>query len=343
VSDINEAVENRLLLQSSPHLRDQDSVHKVMHTVVLALLPAAVAGVVFFGVRALAVMAVSVVACLAFEAAALKIGGKPIKPHITDGSAIITGLLLAMNLPSGIPIWMVVIGALVAMVLGKHAYGGVGNNPFNPALVARVFLLISFPTALTSWPTPAFGPEGLDAITTATPLGLLQMLGKGGEEAVLASSALEKMDHWMLVLGNVKGCIGEVSAAALIVGGVFLLVRKVITWEIPVSFIGTVAAFTLVAWLVDGNMGNPIYHVLSGGVMLGAWFMATDMVTSPVSRKGMLVFGIGCGLLTCVIRMWAGYPEGVSFAILIMNGLVPLIDRYVKSPGFGDSSVQEGA
>ena len=324
--------ENRMILQSSPHARDRESVRKVMYTVTLALLPAVIAGTVFFGLRALLVMALSVVACLIFEGIAMKVSGKPVKETLLDGSAVITGLLVAMNLPSGLPLWMVVVGALVAIVLGKHVYGGLGNNPFNPALVARVFLLISFPTAMTAWPVP----YGTDGVTAATPLGVLQMEG--------AAVALQSIPYYNLLIGNVGGCLGETSAIALLLGGIILLVRKVISWEIPVTFIATVLVFTTITWLVAPDKHiNPLWHVLSGGVMLGAWFMATDMVTSPVSRKGMLLFGVGCGFFTCIIRLWAGYPEGVSFAILIMNGLVPLIDRYLAPARFGARQATQGA
>lgn len=335
MSEAAKSKDTRLLLQSSPHVRDKDSVHKIMYRVVLALVPATVAAVYFFGLRALLLMAVAVVSCLALEAVCVKLSGKDVKGAITDGSAVITGLLLAMNLPSGLPIWMVVVGAAVAMILGKHAYGGLGNNPFNPALVARVFLLISFPTAMTTWPltTWQLKDAAAGALTGATPLGVLQMEG--------AQAAMESAGHWDLFIGNAGGCLGEVSGLALLVGGVYLLLTKVISWETPVTYIATVFAFTGVLWLIDpAAQPDPLWHILSGGVMLGAWFMATDMVSSPVTRKGMLIFGVGCGLLTCVIRLWAGYPEGVSFAILIMNGLVPLIDKYVGPERFGD--VAEG-
>lgn len=324
-----------LLLQSSPHVRDSDSVRKIMYTVVVALLPAAAAATFFFGWRALAVLLVTIASCVIFEAIALRVARKEVRAHLLDGSAVITGLLLAMNLPAGIPFWMVVVGALVAILLGKHVYGGLGNNPFNPALVARVFLLISFPTAMTAWPVTTMQQATADVVTAATPLGVLQMDG--------AAAALSGASHWNLFIGNVGGCLGETSALALLVGGILLLIRKVITWEIPVVFMGTVVVFTGIAWLVAPETNpDPLWHLLSGGVILGAWFMATDMVTSPVSRRGMLAFGIGCGLLTCVIRMFAGYPEGVSFAILIMNGLVPLLDRYFPPVRFG-TGTREGA
>ncbi|MBM4355297.1 MAG: RnfABCDGE type electron transport complex subunit D [Deltaproteobacteria bacterium] len=303
-----------------------------MHTVVLSLVPALVAAVVFFGWRALVLTVVSVAACLAVEASVLRMAGKPVKGALVDGSAIITGLLLAMNLPSNLPFWMVVVGAIVAIAVAKHAYGGLGNNPFNPALVARVFMLIAFPGAMTSWPVTTWNATA-DVMTAATPLGVMKMEG--------AAAAVQSASWWDLFIGNVGGCLGETSALALLVGGLFLLWRKVISWHIPVAFIGTVAVGTAIAWAADpAKFPDPLWHVLSGGVMLGAWFMATDMVTSPVTRRGMLIFGAGCGIVTCVIRLLGAYPEGVSFSILIMNGLTPLIDRYVKPSRFGIQKAQ---
>ncbi len=327
--------EKKLILQSSPHLREQDSVRKVMMTVVLALAPAMAASVWFFGWRALLVQVVAVVACLAFEALGLLLLKRPMKEHITDGSAVVTGLLLAMNLPSSIPIWMTVVGSAVAILVAKIPYGGIGNNPFNPALVGRVFMFVAFPTAMTSWPKPIEGALDLfvNAETGATPLGMLKYVQKG-TEGFSMSGAMPGSTADML-LGNVGGCIGEISAAALLLGGLFMLWRKVITWHIPVAFIGSVFVFSGIFYLVDpAHYANPLFHVLSGGVMLGAIFMATDMVTSPVTTKGMIIFGLGCGIITCLIRLLASFPEGVSFAILIMNGLTPLIDRYIKPAPF---------
>ena len=323
----------KLILQSSPHLRDDDSVRRIMLTVLIALAPATVASVLMFGTRAVVVLVLAVLGCLAFEAIALKIMKKPLMPYLTDGSAVVTGILLAMNLPSGLPWWMVLVGALVAVVLGKQVYGGIGSNPFNPALVARVFLFISFPTAMTTWPVPGsdlFG-MGADVATAATPLGVLKT---DGLAALMSSDSNLYMN---LLTGHVGGCLGETSAIALILGGLFLLLRKVISWEIPVTFIGTVFAFTGVFYLVDSSTyADPLFQILSGGVMLGAIFMATDMVTTPVTRKGMLLFGFGCGLITGVIRLLWSYPEGVSFSILIMNGFTPLIDRYITPAPFED-------
>lgn len=326
--------EKKLILQSSPHLREQDSVRKVMMTVVLALVPATAASVWYFGWRALLVQVVAVLTCLAAEALGLFLLKRPLKEHLTDGSAVVTGMLLAMNLPSGIPIWMTVVGSLVAILVAKIPYGGIGNNPFNPALVGRVFMFVAFPTAMTSWPVPVSGSFGsfmADATTGPTPLGLIKFVQRGtAEMSTVTQSSLD------MLIGNVGGCIGEVSAVALLLGGLYMLWKKVITWHIPVAFIGTVFVFTGIFYLVDGShYASPVIHILSGGVMLGAIFMATDMVTSPVTAKGMLIFGVGCGLITCLIRVLASFPEGVSFAILVMNGLTPIIDRYIKPASFG--------
>lgn len=325
--------EKKLILQSSPHLREQDSVRKVMMTVVLALVPATAASVWYFGLRALLVQVVAVVTCLAAEAFGLFLLKRPVKEHVTDGSAIVTGMLLAMNLPSGIPMWMTVVGSLVAILVAKIPYGGIGNNPFNPALVGRVFMFVAFPTAMTSWPLPvpgSFASFVADATTGPTPLGLIKYVQRGtAEMSTVTQSSVD------LLLGNVGGCIGEVSAVALLLGGLYMLWKKVITWHIPVAFIGTVFVFTGIFHLVDAaRYASPLIHILSGGVMLGAIFMATDMVTSPVTTKGMLIFGVGCGVITCLIRVLASFPEGVSFAILVMNGLTPIIDRYIKPAPF---------
>lgn len=329
--------ENKLILQSSPHLRDGDSVRRIMVTVIIALLPGVLAGIWAFGLSALLVTVVAVAGCLAIEAAALSLLKKPLLPYLTDGSAVVTGLLLAMNLPSNFPWWMTLIGAAAAMALGKHVYGGIGSNPFNPALVARVFLLISFPAAMTNWPVAGDGGImnlGVDIKTGATVLGLFKTEG-----LVKLHEAYPNL-YMDLFLGKVGGSLGETSALALLIGGVFLLIRRVISWETPVAFIGTVFVFSGIFWLVDkDSYADPLFHILSGGVMLGAWFMATDMVTTPVTRKGMLLFGVGCGVITGVIRLLGAYPEGVSFSILIMNGLTPLIDRYLRPPKFADKVV----
>ncbi len=316
-----------LLIASSPHMADSRTIEKIMYTVVLALVPACVIAVYFFGLKVIPIILTSVVFCLIFEVIFLRL----IQPQtdwkqtMFDGSAIVTGILLAMNLSVSSPLWMVVIGAFVAMLLGKHVYGGLGQNPFNPALVARIFLLIAFPREMTKW-IPARG-EIVDAASYATPLGVLKI------EGVQKALALSKMD---LFLGKCGGCLGETSALALLIGGLILLYARIIKWHIPVAYLGTVFAFTGILWLVNpAKNADPVFHILSGGLMLGAIFMATDMVTSPVTPWGMIIFGAGCGLLTVIIRVFGSYPEGVSFSILIMNGFTPLIDRYVKGPRYG--------
>jgi len=313
----------------SPHLHDRDSIGQIMFWVVAALLPGVAVSFWYFGLEAVRTMMISVAACLAFEAASLRVLKTP--GALKDGSALVTGILLGMNLPPTAPWWLVVVGALIAMVVAKHLFGGLGTNIFNPALVARVFLLVSWPTLMTTWLKPGMrglvSPETLDAMTGATPLGLL----KEGRLAEVAASSAD------LFLGNVGGSIGEISAVALLLGGIVLLVRRVITWEIPVVFIATTFVVTGLAWWIGGpdKYATPWFHVLSGGLMLGAFFMATDMVTSPLSFRGRVVFAFGCGLLTALIRLFGGYPEGVSFAILLMNAATPLIDHLMKERTFG--------
>ncbi|HQQ16250.1 MAG TPA: RnfABCDGE type electron transport complex subunit D, partial [Deltaproteobacteria bacterium] len=272
-----------------------------------------------------------VASCVAMEALWQKLTGSPIT--INDGSAALTGLLLAMNLPSGAPWWLVVIGSFVAIIIAKQIFGGIGNNPFNPALVGRVFLLISFPVAMTTWPEPrSFFTQTADATTGATPLGALKTaIFEHG--TIGAAPEMNLMDPF---LGNVGGSLGEISALALILGGVYLIARRIITWHIPVVYIATVAVLTGILWLINPEgYANPVFHLVAGGLMLGAFFMATDMVTSPITNMGKIIFAVGCGAITVVIRLWGGYPEGVSFAILIMNAFVPLINRATKPTKFG--------
>jgi electron transport complex protein RnfD len=256
-----------------------------------------------------------------------------------DGSAVITGILLAMNLPASSPWWMVVVGCFVAMLLGKHLFGGVGQNIFNPALVARVFLLLSFPAEMTSWTKPQAGAilSDVDAVTTATPLGIIKSEGLAAyHEQVQAGTGT----LWQMFVGNTSGSLGEISALALLIGAALLFWRGYITWHIPVTYCATVFALTGALWLYNPEAyATPVLHVVSGGLILGAFYMATDMVTSPVSARGMIIFGIGCGLITAVIRLFGSFPEGVSFAILIMNGLTPLIDRYTRPRKFGEEKV----
>jgi electron transport complex protein RnfD len=302
-----------------------------MYSVVAALVPAMLVGVYLFGLRALWVILLSVGAGLAIEAGAQRMMGR--KVTISDGSALVTGILLALNLPPTVPWWLVVVGSAIAIVIGKQIYGGLGYNPFNPALVARVVLLISFPVQMTTWakPGPAFS-VGVDALTTATPLGALKthLMVKGTLEGFAMG------DLWHPFIGNIGGCIGETSVIALLVGAGFLLYRGYITWHIPVTFVGTVFILSGLFWLISPDQYmDPLFHILTGGLMLGAFYMATDMVTSPVTNRGMMVFGAGCGVITIVIRLFGGYPEGVSYSILLMNAATPLIDRYMRPKTFG--------
>lgn len=315
-----------LTVSGSPHVQSKQTTKSIMWTVVIALLPALLVGVYYFGLPALVVTLSSVFLCVLFEWLIQKYVLK-VTPTIKDGSAVITGVLLAFNLPASVPLWILAIGALVAIGVAKMSYGGLGKNPFNPALVGRVFLFISFPSkvAMSDWPLPKalFSSSSLtDAVTGPTPL----LAFKNGQAA----------DLFNMFIGNIGGSLGEVSALALIIGGLILLFRKVITWHIPVSFLLSAAAFALVLWLVDPSQYmNPAYHMLAGGMMLGAIFMATDMVTSPITYKGQLVFGCGCGVLTIIFRSFGPMPEGVSFAILIMNAVTPLINKGFKPKPFG--------
>lgn len=306
-----------------------------MHTVVMALLPGAAMGVYLFGLPALATIIIAVASSVALEAWMQWIMGRKIT--VFDGSAILTGLLLAMNLPSSAPWWLTIIGSLVAIVIGKHLYGGLGQNIFNPALVARVFLLISWPVQMTSFPAPsALFAKGVDAVATATPLSAIKM-ELMSHKANIDISALPQPSTFDLLLGAHGGSLGEVSIIALLIGGLYLMYKRIITWHIPVSFIGTALAFSAIMWFVDpAKYANPVFHILTGGLILGAFFMATDYVTSPVTSKGMLIFGAGCGFLTILIRLFGGYPEGVSFAILLMNLATPLIDKLVTPSKFGE-------
>lgn len=323
-------------ISPSPHIHSGDSVNKIMYGVLLALLPAFIWSVMMFGLDSVRVTLIAVAACVAFEYLIQKFILKT-PPQITDGSAALTGVLLAFNVPSSIPAWMLIVGALVAIGIAKMPYGGLGNNPFNPALVGRVFMLISFPVNMTSW--PALSSAGVDAVTTATPLAILKEGVKNGQPVVEILKTLpSNMD---LFLGNLSGSLGEISAAALILGGIFMLVRKIITWHIPVSVLASAAIFSGIFWLIDPTKyADPFFQLMTGGLILGAVFMATDMVTSPMNAKAQLIFGAGIGALTIIIRIWGAYPEGVSFAILIMNAMVPLLNRFVKPKRFGEVITQ---
>ena len=323
-----------LTVSPSPHVHGGDSISKNMYWVLIALIPAYLVSVFSFGLGALVVMTVSIIACLSFEFLIQKYFLKQ-EPRIADGSALITGALLALNVPTNLPWWIIVIGALVAIGIGKMSFGGLGNNLFNPALVGRVFLLISFPVQMTTWPEPLVNRmKYLDATTGATPLSIAKEMLKGGASYQDVLQSLPSVSD--MALGMTGGSAGEMAAIALLIGLVILLVKKVISWHIPVATIGTVAILSSLLHYTGVATPSPVVHLLSGGLMLGAIFMATDYVTSPMSNKGMLIFGAGIGALTVIIRAFGAYPEGISFAILIMNALVPLIDRWCKPVRFGE-------
>lgn len=320
------------IISLSPHVHGGDSVQRNMYGVCMALLPALAASLWFFGLGAAIVMATSVASCVCFEWAISKFILKRERLTITDGSAVLTGLLLGFNLPSNLPLWIIIIGALVAIGIGKMTFGGLGCNPFNPALVGRIFLLISFPVQMTSWPEIKQYTAYTDATTAATPLSLMQTAIATGDASVLEQlPSLEEM-----LLGAMGGSLGEVSALMLLLGTVFMLWKKIITWHIPVSILGTVAVFSTSLHLWNPVYAHPLAVLMSGGLILGACFMATDYVTSPMSHKGQLIYGVCIGLLTVVIRNWGAYPEGMSFAIFTMNAFTPLINTYCKPKRFGE-------
>ncbi len=333
-------MENMLNIAPSPHVHGKKTTQSLMLDVVIALIPAWLVGLYFFGLGALIVTLISVGTCVLVEWLMTRFIFKT-PSTIHDGSAILTGLLLALNVPSNIPWWIILIGGIVAIAMGKMSFGGLGNNIFNPALFARAFLLVSFPVQMTSWPVPTpFSTAYTDAATGATPLSMLKTAAKG--ETPL-SSLVDAIPSTMdMLFGHMGGSIGEVSAIALLIGFVYLLFRHVITWHIPVSIFATVIVLAGILHLVSPEQyACPWAHLLSGGLMLGAIYMATDYVTSPMSKKGMMLYGLGIGILTVVIRTWGAYPEGVSFAILIMNAVVPLINRYIKPVKFGQVKVEK--
>ena len=317
-------MENKLYVSPSPHIHGGDSISKNMYGVLIALVPAFLVSLYFFGLGALIVTVASVFFCVLFEYLIQKFLMKK-EPTIYDGSAILTGVLLAFNLPSNLPIWIIAIGALAAIGIGKMSFGGLGNNIFNPALTGRIFLLISFPAQMTTWPVVGQLTSYADATTGATVLSLMN------------EGALDKMPTLSdMLIGNMGGSLGEVSALALLLGMFYMLWKKIITWHVPVSIFVTVFVFTGIMHLVNPvQYASPFVHLLSGGLRLGAIFMATDYVTSPMSKSGMIVYGVGIGILTTVIRLFGSYPEGMSFAIFIMNGVTPLINSYMKPKHFG--------
>jgi len=328
---------SKLIVSLSPHAHGNDSVERNMYGVMIALLPALLVSFFYFGIGSFIVCLTSVVACVFFEWAINKfmLGNK--QNTILDGSAALTGILLGMNLPSNLPIWIIIIGALFAIGVAKMSFGGLGQNIFNPALVGRCALLVAFPAQMTSWPIPGHLFDYTDAATGATPLAVMKQAIKEGDVSVLD----QLPDAFSLLLGDHSigggaGTIGEICGLALIAGFLFMIWRKIITWHIPVSIIGTVFVISTLLHLANPIYADPTTVILSGGLMLGAIFMATDYVTSPMTPKGQLIYGICIGLLTVIIRNWGAYPEGMSFAILIMNAFTPLINNYVKPKRFGE-------
>ncbi|SEL15884.1 RnfABCDGE type electron transport complex subunit D [Ectothiorhodospira marina] len=337
---------------SGPHTHAPGGVTSQMGWVILALLPATAFGVYLFGWPALNLLLITVLAAIAFEVMSLRIAQRPVTPFLMDGSALLTGLLLALTLPPWAPWWIAVLGAGFAIVVGKHVFGGLGQNLFNPAMLARVALLVSFPLEMTTWvtPQPMFAEgspgfiEGLaitfglaaipDAMTGATVLGETQT---GFSRDLGLSETLPGVyDPMQQALGFIPASMGEGSALLLLAGGLLLMVRRIISWEIPVSMLGTLAALATIFMLIDPErFAGPGLHLISGGAMLAAFFIATDPVTSPSTMRGRLIFGVGCGLLIYVIRTWGGYPEGIAFAIILMNGLAPLIDHYLRPRTYG--------
>ena len=313
---------NRLFAAPSPHIHGSESTRQIMGDVVLALLPALAVSTYVLGWRVLCTTAVAVVACVLFEYLIQRFMFKR-KSTIGDLSAVVTGVLLAFNLPVGIPWWIVVIGALVAIGIGKMTFGGLGCNPFNPALTGRIFLLIAYPVQMTDWTSNV--PDALSGSTLLADV-------KAGVYSVT------DIDLVAMLGGHMNGSLGEIGSLALILGGAYLLVRRVISWHIPVAVLGTMALFGLCVAIPEGGAAiwqTPLFHLLAGGALLGAIFMATDYSTSPMTHKGMIIYGVGIGLITMVIRLWGAYPEGMSFAIFIMNAVTPLINKYCRPKRFG--------
>ena len=327
---------SKLIVSLSPHVHGTDSVERNMYGVIIALMPALLVSFYFFGVGSVVVMATSVAACVFLEWAINKYMLDNPRNTVLDGSAVLTGLLLGFNLPSNLPIWMILIGAVFAIGFAKMPFGGLGNNLFNPALVGRAALLVAFPAQMTTWPKVGQLGSYLDAETGATPLALMKQAIKSGDASVL-DQLPTSLD---LFLGNHPdgaGALGEICALALLLGLAYMLWKKIITWHIPVSIIVTVFVFSGLMHMTSPVYADPVSVILSGGLMLGAIFMATDYVTSPMTPKGQIIYGVCIGLLTVIIRNWGAYPEGMSFAILIMNAFTPLINNYVKPVRYGEA------
>jgi Na+-translocating ferredoxin:NAD+ oxidoreductase subunit D len=322
---------NRLIVSTSPHLRDAETTKHIIWSVVLALQPAAFMSFYFFGPRAVAILTISIVTAVVCEYGYQKLLKK--KVTISDGSAVLTGLLLGLTLPASVPMYIPIVGSFVAIVMAKQLFGGFGFNIFNPALIGRAFLQVSFPKLMTTWLEPTAAFFYIDAVTTATPLGVLK---EEGLQKLLELSGSYFNLYTNLLFGNRAGSLGETSVVALLIGAIFLLYRRYITWHIPISFLITAG---LLAWVFGGKdalfTGNPLLHLMSGGIILCAFFMATDYVTAPAERNGQILFGIGCGCIAMLIRLKGGYPEGVMFSVLLMNCFTPLIDRRFRPKVFG--------
>ena len=311
-------MKENLYLSPGPHIFSKNSTPKMMWDVIVALIPAVIASVYFFKMQAVVLLSVSVIACVVFEALTQMIMKR--KVSVFDGSAVVTGLLLAMIMPPSLPVWTMILSAIIAISLAKQLFGGLGANIFNPALLGRAFLMAAFPAIMTTWTNPIT----LDAVTTATPLGMVKFAHN------------MSMDYKSLFMGNVSGSLGETSALALIIGGIYLLFRKTIDWRIPLSYIASVAGIGFITNSISpGSYAGGLFHILAGGLLIGAIFMATDPVTSPLTKKGRWIFGVGCGVITMIIRLWGGLPEGVMYSILLMNALTPLINRTTRPRRYG--------
>lgn len=359
-----------ITVSPSPHVHSGHSVEKLMYGVIIAMVPALLVSFWFFGLGAIYVTLLSVASCVLFEYLIQKYILKT-DVRVGDGSAMVTGILLAFNLPSSLPPFIIIIGALVAIGVGKMSFGGLGNNPFNPALVGRVFLLLSFPTRMTKYPTAEglgtkmlIPTKDIDAYSGETPLSLIKQ-GLQGDNSISSLFGEADINYSDFFMGSIGGSLGEIAGFALLLGLGWMLYKKIITWHIPVSIIGSIFVLTGIMWIfsfdghqilldrlgislphityfdktleeiVNFRMADPLFHILTGGILIGAIFMATDYVTSPMTPKGQIIYGVGIGVLTVVIRVFGAYPEGVSFAILIMNGFTPLINQYVKPQRFG--------
>ena len=319
------------IVAPSPHLHGDFSTSRIMRDVVIALVPAFAFSVFIYGLSAVWVTGIAILSCMLFEWLIDRLMLRRANT-LGDWSAVVTGTLLAFNLPANISPWLIMLGSLVAIGVGKMSFGGLGRNLFNPALVGRVFLLISFPVQMTMFPDTA----GVDAITGATPLAFVKEALKTGTPV---TEIMPNIDLGGMLLGFKDGSMGEIGALALLIGGIYLLIRRVITWRIPVFILGSMGVFAAILWLVNPQQYmNPLFHLFAGGAMLGAIYMATDYVTSPMTKAGQVIYAIGIGVITILIRVWGAYPEGISFAILIMNATVPLINMYVKPSRFGGSS-----